>query len=437
MGIGQKELTRALSEVLKASVPRPALPILAGVVLEVKGGYLSLTCTDLEQYLTVRRPASGLPEGKIVIKGKEALNILKTLPAGEIELEFEPGKESGFGAVHFKQGRIDSRIERECPNEDWPVMPELSEPVQFSVLVKDLIDGIEHTRAAVCEDDNRPDLNGIFFTVESGKLATVATNCNRLAVYRTESSVPEGINFILPVKTADMFPGLFKGDAGLTVNVYKNKPEKENPKPEDFFSEFVTFDTGEKTLTTRLVEGRFPDYHQVVPDITGFSAVNLPRKEVTVALKRIENLVIKGKNYVMLDIAGNILKLAGEFDKTTICETFDVAFPFPEVKTDFNPGYLIDGIKAVEGESFVLYLNPDPENPSVIKGVDGQGKYLYLVMPMRDVRPIVLTEEEKEALRLEEERDREESETWGQDELEQEQEVVTAGELIGQEEGRI
>ena len=157
-------------------------------------------------------------------------------------------------------------------------------------------------------------------------------------------------------------------------------------------------------MLVRLIEGEFPDYHQVIQDVTEFPRVELPCKEITAALKRIESLVIKGKNYVMLDIAGNVLKLSGECDGTTISETFDVTFPFPEVKADFNPRYLIDGIQEVDGDNFVLYFNPDlsEERPSVIKGADDQDKYLYLVMSIRDCRPVVLTEEEKEALRLKE-----------------------------------
>ena len=390
MGIGQKELVKALSEVLKASQSRPVLPILAGVALEVKDSTMSLTSTDLDQYLTVKRMAFGLPEGKVIIKGKETLNILKTFPVGDIGLEFEPETESESGAIHFKQGRIDSRMATEWKNEDWPMMPELSEPVQFSILSGKLADYITHVQDVVVFDDNRPNLSGIFFTTEDGKLTAVTTNTRTLAKYQSETPAPEGINFILPIKTADLVPGLFKDDSDLTISLYKK--------------EFITFDSGDKILMVRLIEGEFPDYHQVIQDVTGFPMVELPCKEVIASLKRIEGLVIKGKNYVMVDIAGNVLKLSGEFDGTTISETFDVVFPFPEVKADFNPRYLIDGIKAVDGERFVLYLNPDSseEKPSVIKGADDQDKYLYLIMSIRDCRPVVLTEEEKEALRLEE-----------------------------------
>jgi len=412
MGIGQKELVKALAETLKASQSRPVLPILAGVALEVKDSTMSLTCTDLDQHLTIKRLAFRLPEGKIILKGKETLNILKTFPAGDIDLEFEPETESTPGTVHFKQGRIDSRMATEWKNEDWPVMPELSEPVQFSILSGKLADYIKHVQDVVVFDDNKPNLSGIFFTTEEGKLTAVSTNTRTLAKYQTETPVPEGINFILPIKTADLVPGLFKEDTDLVISVY---PEKKREKDEDEFledvleekkprNEYVVFDSGEKTLMVRLIEGEFPDYHQVIQDVTTFPRVELPCKEVIASLKRIESLVSKGKNYVMLDIAGNVLKLSGEFDGTTISETFDVTFPFPEVKADFNPRYLIDGIKAVDGKSFVLYLNPDSseEKPSVIKGADDQDKYLYLIMSIRDCRPVVLSEEEKEALRLEE-----------------------------------
>jgi len=412
MGIGQKELVKMLSEVLKATQSRPVLPILAGVVLEVKDGNLSLTCTDLDQYLTVKRLAFGLSEGKVIIKGKETLNILKTFPTGDITLEFEPETESTPGIIHFKQGRIDSRMATDWKNEDWPMIPELSEPVQFSILPRKLADYIKHVQDVVIYDDNKPNLSGIFFTTEDGKLTAVTTNTRTLAKYQTETPVPEGINFILPIKAADLVPGLFKDNADLVISVY---PEKKGEKDEDEFlkdvleekkprNEYVVFDSGDKTLMVRLIEGEFPDYHQVIQDVTEFPRVELPCKEIIAALKRIESLVIKGKNYVMLDIAGNVLKLAGEFDGTTISETFDVAFPFPEVKADFNPRYLIDGIKAVDGERFVLYLNPDAsgEKPSVIKNLDGSDTYIYLVMSIRDCRPVVLSEEEKEALRLEE-----------------------------------
>ena len=329
---------------------------------------------------------------------------MKTFPAGDIDIQFEPGPDARKpGAVTFRQGRIESKVKGLAINEDWPIMPEPSDPIQFTITPKRLTECINHVQDVVVFDDNRPNLSGIFFTAEDGKLAAVTTDTRRLARYAVDvPELPEEIKFILPLATAEMVPGLFKNDAGLTISIYPGKPEedsKEVPRPE-----FISFDSGDKNLLVRLIDGEFPDYHQVVQDVTEFPRVNLPGKEITAALKRIGTMVVKGKDFVMLDIAGNVLKLSGEFDGTTISETFDVVFPFPDVKADFNPGYLIDGIKAAGGDNFTLYLNPDPsgEKPSVIKPDPTAGEYLYLIMPIRDCRPVILSEEEKARIAAEE-----------------------------------
>jgi DNA polymerase-3 subunit beta len=401
VGIGQKELVKGLSEALKAGCSRPTLPILAGVNLEVKSGNLSLTCTDLDQYLTVKRPAPGLPDGQIIINGKEVTNLLKTFPAGDIDIQFEPGPDARKpGAVTFRQGRIESKVKGLAINEDWPIMPEPSDPVRFTITPEKLTECIKHVQDVVVFDDNKPNLSGIFFTAESGKLAAVTTDTRRLARYAVDvPELPEEIKFILPLATAEMVPGLFKNDAGLTISIYPGpKAEKESgsiapeekPRPE-----YISFDSGDKNLLVRLIDGEFPDYHQVVQDVTEFPRVNLPSKEITAALKRIETLVSKGKNIVILEVSGNVLKLSGELEDTTISETFDVVFPFPDVYAGFNPGYLIDGIKAAGGDNFTLYLNPNQEKPSTIKPDPETGEYLYLVMAVRVEKP--LTEEEKAA----------------------------------------
>jgi hypothetical protein len=202
-----------------------------------------------------------------------------------------------------------------------------------------------------------------------------------------------------------MVPGLFKNDAGLTISIYPGpKAEKEpgsiapeeKPRPQ-----YISFDSGDKNLLVRLIDGEFPDYHQVVQDVTEFPRVNLPCKETIASLKRIESLVMKGKNIVILEIAGNVLKLSGELDDTTISETIDLPadrrspLSLPDVYIGFNPGFLIDGIKAAGSDNFTLYLNPDVEKPSIIKPDPETGEYFYLVMAVKVEKP--LTEEEKAA----------------------------------------
>ncbi len=363
--IHKKWLVSLLSKAVNVLPSRPALPVLTHIMIEVADNEMTVCGTDLEVTVKLKQKFEGSAKnGKVVVPGKNLLEIARRFPETEIKLSSE--KENKLQVSHEK---IIFTL-MGTKTDDFPVTPKSKETQQpFKISVATLKKMVGYTRSVAAPDENKPAISGVFFTTESGWLTAVATDTRRLVRYKTKSNLNREVKFILPLKTADILRGLWEEEG--EVDVY---PGENN----------CLFSGNQVTLTTQLIAGAFPDYTRVIPEEKDLTPLSLPTNLFQQALERINQIVAGGKNVIRIDLEPNLLKISGETAGVGAgMEELPVSYQQKPGTFYFNPDYLLDGVKKLEGEeTFLFCFNPNPEKPNLLRKTTGD-EYLYLVMPMR------------------------------------------------------
>lgn len=361
--IQKRDLLSILNKISGVLSPKPTLPVLNHILIEASKDGLTVTGTDLEINMKISKEMAVLKEGKNLTPGRKLLEIVREFPEAEVDLYSE--KEN---RLRISQGRIVLRLVG-LRVDDFPLIPKIKNPIQFRIAAGNLKKTITNTRPVVVFDENKPNLSGIFFTTEDGWLTTVTTDTRRLARHKTKTNLSTNIKFILPIKTADALKGLWEEGVELDVNLGTNQ---------------IVFSGAGLVLTSQIIEGDFPDYKTVVPKEEDLSVATIPLPAFVSTLRRIKQVVSSGKNLVRLDLRKNNLKVSGETAGVGEgAEEIDVSFQGEPITLNFNPDYLLEGVKSLEGEeSFFFGLNHNPEKPSLIRSLRS-ADYFYLVMSMR------------------------------------------------------
>ncbi|MFA5393414.1 MAG: DNA polymerase III subunit beta [Candidatus Ratteibacteria bacterium] len=361
--IQKRDLLSILNKVSGILSPKPTLPVLNHILIEAGKDGLIATGTDLELSVKINKEIAVLKEGKVLTPGRKLLEIVREFPEAEIGLYSE--KEN---RLRISQGKIVLNLVG-LRVDDFPLTPKIKNPVHFKISAGNLKKAITHTRTVVVFDENKPNLSGIFFTTEDGWLTTVTTDTRRLARHKTKTNLSTNIKFILPIKTADALKGLWEEGVELDINLGTNQ---------------IIFSGAGLVLTSQTIEGEFPDYNTVIPKEKDLSAATIPLPAFISTLRRIKQVVSSGKNLVRLDLRKNSLKVSGETAGVGEgSEEVDVSYQGEPVTLNFNPDYLLEGVKSLEGEeAFFFGFNHNPEKPSLIRSLKNTD-YIYLVMAMR------------------------------------------------------
>ena len=361
--IQKRDLLSILSKVSGILSPKPTLPILNHILIEAGKDGLIVTGTDLGLSIKITKETNILKEGKVLTPGKKLLEITREFP--ETEISFYSEKEN---RLRISQGKIALNLVG-LRADDFPLTPKIKNPTLFKIGAGNLKKTISYTRPVVVFDENKPNLSGVFFTTEDGWLTTVTTDTRRLARHKTKTNLSTNIKFILPIKTADTVKGLWEDGTELDVNLGTNQ---------------IIFSGAGLVLTSQIIEGEFPDYNSVIPKEKDLSGAAIPLPAFVSTLRRIKQIVSAGKNLVRLDLRRNNLKVSGETAGVGEgAEEMDVSYQGEPLTLNFNPDYLMEGVRILEGEeAFFFGLNHNPEKPSLIRSLKNTD-YLYLVMAMR------------------------------------------------------
>jgi len=360
--IQKRDLLSILNKMSGILSPKPTLPILNHVLIEAGKDGLIVTGTDLELNMKINKKTTILKEGKVLTPGRKLLEVVREFPEAEVNLYSE--KEN---CLRISQGKITLNLVG-LRVDDFPLTPKIKNPIQFKITAGNLKKTISYTRSVVVFDENKPNLSGIFFTTEDGWLTTITTDTRRLARHKTKTNLSTNIKFILPIKTADAIKGLWEDGVELDVNLGTNQ---------------IIFSGTGLVLTSQIIEGEFPDYNTVVPKKEDLFAATIPLPAFISSLRRMKQVVSSGKNLVRLDVRKNNMKVSGETAGVGEgVEEMDISYQGEPVVLNFNPNYLLEGVKSIEGEeAFFFGLNRNPEKPSLIRSTKNTD-YLYLVMSM-------------------------------------------------------
>jgi DNA polymerase-3 subunit beta len=363
--IAKEQLVAGLQSVQNVVSSRTTLPILSNVLLRAEGNKLELTATDLDVTISCSVEATVKKPGATTLPVKKLAGIAKELASQEIDLEVD---EKSFCSV--RAGSSFFKIRGLGP-EEFPPMPKFKDDKKITLPQEKIRSMLKKTSFAISTDESRYVLNGIFFSLKEHKLTMVATDGRRLALVDEEVELGSGSQgeFIVPAKAVNELTRLLqdKGDVEITFS--------------DNQAAFTLMDEKEKKilLITKLIEGNYPNYRQVIPAETR-ERVTMAREEFLHALRRAEIMTSEKQNSVKLSFGKNSLAItANTPDVGEARETMAINYKGKEVSIAFNPTYIIEPLSALDTDEVFLELI-DELSPGVLKI---NGPFLYVVMPMR------------------------------------------------------
>jgi len=361
--VGRNELLSALSAVIGVVERRQTLPVLSNFLLELKDNELIVTGTDLEIELEARAQVQNLAPGRATVPARKLFDICRGLPEGaEISLDITGEK------AQLKSGR--SRYSLSCLKADeFPALGRVVDGKSLQIGRAQLRGLIERTQFAMAQQDVRYYLNGMLLEVSAQRVRVVATDGHRLALSEAalETGVAEHLQVIVPRKAILELQRLLDATEELvTVKISATQ---------------VEVDLDVVRLTTKLIDGRFPDYERVVPE-SGDKKLQAEREVVRRALARTAILSNEKFRGVRLSIDGSKLSLQTHNPEHEEAEEdLEVNYEGSAIEIGFNVNYLLDALAALSGEQFVMELK-NADSSGLIHGLDDLSSK-YVVMPMR------------------------------------------------------
>ena len=367
--IERAALLSALGHVQNVVERRNTIPILSNVLLSVEDGRLSLTATDLDLAIVEAVPVDMKQGGATTTPAHTLYDIVRKLPEGaQVELSLD----EGGGRLSLVAGR--SVFTLPClPREDFPVMSEGELPHAFTLSAEALRRLIDKTRFAISTEETRYYLNGIYLhAAESGGVAmlrAVATDGHRLA--QVETPLPEGAagmpGIIFPRKAVTEMRRLIEGrDDDIEIALSDTK---------------IRFVFGSTVLTTKLIDGTFPDYERVIP-VGNDKMLDVDKQQFADAVDRVSTISTEKSRSVKLTLEKDKLLLSVTSpDSGSATEELSVAYPGEPMEIGFNSKYLLDITGQIDGEVSRLAL-ADSVSPTIVSDLSDE-RALYVLMPMR------------------------------------------------------
>lgn len=366
--IEKSALLKALSHVTSIVERRNTIPILSNVLLVASGTQLCLTATDLEREVIEKVPAKITNEGGITVQAHVLHDIVRKLPDGaEVEIS---GSDDDRVTLTAGKGRYDLQA---LPSEDFPELSTDDLSHKFTLKASELKQLIEKTRFAISTEETRYYLNGIYFheaeTDGNAMLRAVATDGHRLA--QVEVNLPDGAaglpGVIIPRKTvAEVHRMVMDAEDEVTVEMSDSK---------------IRFTVGDLVMTSKLIDGTFPDYSRVIPTAND-KAMSVPREVFAKAVDRVSTLSSDRGRAVKLNLSEQKLVLTvNNPDSGSATEEIAVDYNDEPLEIGFNARYLMDITGQLESDTANLML-ADPGSPTMVR--DGtEMSALYVLMPMR------------------------------------------------------
>ncbi len=369
--IERSVLLKSLGHIQSVVEKRNTIPILSNVLLESDGGALNLAATDLDLAISERVVAECSESGGITAPAHTLYDIVRKLPDGsQVELSYDPDSDR----LTISAGR--SRFTLSClPKEDFPVMTEGDLPHSFQVPSANLKRLIDKTRFAVSTEETRYYLNGIYLHVISDDggakvLRGVATDGHRLA--RFDMAQPEGLDddmpgVIVPRKAVGELRKMideFEGDIEISLSETKIR---------------LTF--ADVVLTSKLIDGTFPDYSRVIPEGND-KVMEVDSKKFAEAVDRVSTISTEKTRSIKLSLnEGNLRLSVNSPDQGTAKEGIEASYSADDMEIGFNSRYLLDILSQIEGDVTQVIL-ADSTAPTILKDLTDDGA-LYVLMPMR------------------------------------------------------
>jgi DNA polymerase-3 subunit beta len=356
----REELAQRLGIVARAVSTRASVQILSGVLLRAESGRLHLAATDMELSLRSSLDAQVEGEGAVVVPGRLLVDLVRLLPADDVTFEHRADE----GVVHVTCGPSSSTLHTYSA-EDFPRLPDLDTVGTFTVDREALLDTISRVARSASRDESRPVLTGILVRFEGGKLVMAATDSYRMSVKETalEGDAPE-LEAIIPARALGELSRIAQAGDAIELGVHENQ---------------VVFVVDDVWLTSRRIDGQFPNYKQLLPE-TFEHEVTLPRAELLDVVRRVAVMAQRNSPLRMRFAEGELTLLAQTQDVGEARESLPAPFSGEPMEIGFNADFLREGIESVTADEIQLRLI-SPLRPGLIRA-EGDD-FWYLIMPIR------------------------------------------------------
>ncbi len=365
--ITRKNLHQGLAAV-SASIPtKTTLPVLSNILLEATDGQVRISGTDLDVGVRTRTPAEVGQEGVLTAPGKKLQEIARELPDEPVQVTSQGDQiELRCGRSRFKLNGL--------PADDFPNLPEVSFEEGWNAPGQVLLSLVQHTAFAVSTEESRPILNGVLWELKDGQMRMVATNGHRLAKMTVPagSSAQGGAELIVPPAALQQVQRLF---------------EKENEVHVGRDANHLGFRSGNTEVYTRLIEGTYPNYEQVIPKDNDKWAV-VDRESFASAVRRMAVVASDQTHRIRIGFHQGAMRLTvltpdlGEGE-----DEIEIQYEGEPLEIGFNAAYLLEVLRYMDTEEVKMGFKA-PERAATIEpvrpdGEEGGVEYLCLVMPLR------------------------------------------------------
>ena len=360
----REALFAQLQTVTRAASTRSAVQALSGVLVAAEAGRIELRATDMEIGLRVELEGETVREGAVVLPARLLVDVIRALPGDEVTLELRGAEQdveivAGAATFHIRTLRL----------EDFPPFPEPEGDERVEVPGAAFVATVAKVARSASRDETRPVLTGILVSASGDELRMVATDSYRLSVKETKLDAPlqGAFEANVPARALQELARIVgaAGEPALSVAVRTNQ---------------VIFQAAGVVLSSRLIDGQFPNHRQLVPDAFEHE-LQLGGTEITDVVRRIALLAQKNAPLRLAFTEGEVTVSARTPDVGEARETLPVPFRGEPLEIGFNPEFLRDGLEAVESGDVLLKLI-SPLRPGLIEAADGSG-FVYLLMPIR------------------------------------------------------
>ncbi|MCF7853428.1 MAG: DNA polymerase III subunit beta [Candidatus Pacebacteria bacterium] len=358
--VSKEALSGALKKVLSAVNVKTTIPVLNNVLLQADDNGLTIAATDLEVYLRSTIEANTEQPGKTTLPARKFGQIVNALPDGDVCLETNDTEQTAISCsnAYFRLLGLNA--------EEFPSEEETAGDWEFTLPADEFRKILSKIQYAASTDETRHVLNGLLLTIRSGILTAVATDGRRLALIERplDGDGVTDCDVILPPKVVGELVKILDGKEDLTVQFSESR---------------AAFLLGQTLIVSKLVEGNYPNYRQVIPSNFSQSAV-FPRDPFAAALNRVAMVVSETSASLSLSLEKAKATLsANSAEVGEGSEPLEVSYDGETVNISFNPDFLMDPLRHLEAEQVVLQFN-DQYSPVSISGDEG---FLYVIMPMR------------------------------------------------------
>jgi DNA polymerase III subunit beta len=353
------ELVSRLAVVSRAVSTRGAVQVLSGVLLRADSGLLELAATDMEVSLRTTLSSDVEGEGAVVVPGKLLVDLARLLPEDEVVIE----RKLDEGVVQVTSGSYTSRL-NVYSAEDFPRLPPVDVPLQ-EIERGSLLATVERVSRAASRDESRPVLTGILVRFEGTTLTMAATDSYRMAVKETEldAAGPE-LEAIIPARALVELGRIAAGVETIQLGVHENH---------------VVFGAGDAWLTTRRIDGQFPNYKQLLPE-TFEVELELPRGELLDVVRRAGVMAQRNAPLRLRFEEGELTVSTQSQDVGETRETIPAAYTGEPLEIGFNSEFLREGLESITADAVRLRLI-NPLRPGLLTADDDN--FWYLIMPIR------------------------------------------------------